>query len=168
MSSPENTPSPDRGPRRRGSTDAYVERGHYFLMHADGVPPIGHYSDLHDGLMLYPDYSGDEGSGVYIRTGTFFGSVEITVETFDSADEAVPDSGDCEIRQEIRIVAGGANLRVETDSGVEIDLPQLHLAPGEAAGVRLCVRGFEAGVDIHEIGGDDVAVEHHLLQLWRA
>lgn len=164
----DSTDGATRHPRRRGSTEAYVERGEYFVQHADVFRPIGDYREWTDDKLLYPAPDDQEAGGIFVRTGTFYGPVAITVETYDSADEAVPDGGDWEIVQEVSLVAKGPNLRVETDSGVEIDLPQLHLAPGETAGARIHARGVEKAAEVQEIRLRDGAIEHHLLQLWRA
>lgn len=168
MFSPDNDDNGNRRPRKRGSTEAYVERGEYFVQHADVFRPIGDYTEWTDDKLLYPAPADQEEGGIFVRTGTFYGPVAITVETYDSADEAVTDDGEWEIVQEVRLLAKGPNLRVETDSGVKIDLPQLHLAPGEAAGVRIHARGVAKAAEMGELTGpNDRPVEFHLLQLWR-
>jgi hypothetical protein len=150
----------------RGSAVPYITHGHYYLKHADASPP-GMYGGSDDQL-LYVAPGDDEGGGVFVTTGTFFGPVEITVETFDSADAAAALDGDWEITQEVTLTARGANLRVEVaDGGTVIDLPQLQLAPGDPAGVRIQARGVDAVADVQEIALEDGPIEHHHLQLWR-
>lgn len=168
MSSPEPADGANRRPTRRGSTEAYVERGEYFIQHVDVFRPLGDSSEWTDDRLLYPAPADQDEGGIMVRTGTFYGPVAITVETYESAEEATPDDGEWEIIQEVRLVAKGPNLRVKTDGGVEIELPQLHLAPGEAAGVRIHARGVEQAAEVQEIRLRDGAIEHHLLQLWLA
>lgn len=166
MSSPDPTEPVNRRPKQRGSTEEYIEHAHYYIIHTDAHLP-GRAREV-DGQLLYPAPKDQEDGGICVLTGTMFGPVVITVETYDSPQEAVADPGDWEIVQEVGIIARGADLHIVTEPLVETELPRLHLAPGEAAGVRLHARGYRKAVEAQEIRLQDGPIEHHLLQLWRA
>jgi hypothetical protein len=168
MSSPDASNWADRRPTRRGSSEIYVEKAEYFIQHADVFRPLGDSTEWENGRLLYPAPDDQEEGGILVRTGTFYGPVGVTVETYDSPAGAVRDGGEWEIVEETALVAKGPNLRVETNGGVEIELPQLHLDRGDAAGIRVHGRGVERAAEVAEIRLRDGAIEHHLIQLWRA
>lgn len=169
MSSPDTADEACRHPRERGSTELYLEHAQYYIIHVDAHLPGPDPAEVYYDKLLQPAPDGDEDGGIFVRTGTMVGPIVITVETYDSVDEAVPDNGEWEIRQEVGVIAKGRNLCILAEPGVEVELPQLDLAPGEAAGIRLHARGVMEAAAIQELTGpDDRAIEHHLLQLWRA
>ncbi|MBW0103034.1 hypothetical protein [Pseudonocardia sp. KRD291] len=149
----------------RATVVPHIEGSRYHLVHGDTRPTSGYPSGWDGDRLLYPS---PDGGGVVVRTATFDGPVEVSVETFHPGSEVVPARGSWDVHQQVELTATGRDLHVVTTFGEIEDLPVLDLAPGDRYGVRIYARGLEAAREVNQIEIDEEPVEAHLIQLWRA
>lgn len=149
----------------RGTEIAEVEHGQYCFGHPGEVAPFLRSTAPEDRI-LHPSAAEDAG-GIVIQTGTWDGSVSVTVETFDQPPATPPDPAEWERVEELTTVSKGDVLKGVVEAELMEDVPTFAVAPGERYHVRLAVRGFDDGRAKFVLEPDDEPVEYHLVQLWR-
>jgi hypothetical protein len=108
------------------------------------------------------------GNGALIKTGTFYGPVEVTVEVLDAAP--APTQGeDWERVEDATLTAAGdlIGLVPLADDPPE-SLPEMTITSGKRYKLRVSVRGrgYKAGQERPQYNTGEPAVEFHLVQLW--
>ena len=151
----------------RATVIPHIEGSHYYLVHGDTLPTGGYPSVWVGDQMLYPAPDDDVDGGVVVRTATFDGPVEVSVETFDPGAEVPAAQGSWDLDQQVTLTAKGRDVHVVTTFGEIEDLPVLTVAPGERYGVRIYARGLDAAREVNQIEIDEEPVEQHLLQIFR-
>jgi hypothetical protein len=108
----------------------------------------------------------EPGNGALIRTGTFYGPVEVTVEVLD-APPTQTTGEDWERVEEVTLTAAGdlIGLVPLADDPPE-SLPEMTINPGERYSLRVYVRGYKAGQERPQYNTGEPPVESHLVQLW--
>lgn len=152
----------------RATVIPHIEGSCYSLVHGD-TRPTGRRPPAWVGdQMLYPAPDDDPAGGLVVRTATFDGPVEVSVETFHLGSEVPAPRGSWDLDQQVTLTATGRDVHVVTTFGEIEDLPVLAVAPGERYGVRIYARGLEAAREVNQIESDEEPVEAHLLQIFRA
>ncbi|MDN5919873.1 MAG: hypothetical protein L0I76_33050 [Pseudonocardia sp.] len=151
----------------RATVIPHIEGSRYYLLHDDAAPLDRYPSGWVGDQLLYPAPDGSDG-GVVVRTATFDGPVEVSVETFHPGEEVPAGQGSWDQAQEVELTATGRDVHVATSFGPIEDLPVLAVAPGERYGVRIYARGLATAREVNQIEMDEEPVEAHLLQIWRA
>lgn len=149
----------------RATVTPHIEGSRYRLVHRGTGLTGGSRTRWCGDRLLHP---APDGAGIVVRTATFDGPVEISVETFHPGSEVPAAAGTWDLDEQLTLTATGHDVLVVTTFGVVEDLPVLPVAPGQRYGVRIYARGIEAAREVHQIEIDEEPVEEHLLQLFRA
>lgn len=150
----------------RATVTPHIEGSRYHLVHAGSRPSARRPPQWEGDRLLYPVPGAD--GGIVVRTATFDGPVQVSVETFHPGSEVPLPRGTWELEQQVTLTAAGRDVHVVTTFGEIEDLPVFAVAPGERYGVRIHARGIAAAREVHQIEIDEEPVEHHLLQIFRA
>ncbi|MET0189593.1 MAG: hypothetical protein ABW212_11380 [Pseudonocardia sediminis] len=151
----------------------HIEGSRYYLVHDGTRPPFRFPAEWSGDRLLYPvpaaaDDGGCDGGGLVVRTATFDGPVEVSVETFHPGAEVPVARGVWDLDEQVTLTATGRDVHVVTTFGEIEDLPVFAVAPGERFGVRIYARGIEAAREVNQIEIDEEPVEEHLLHIFRA
>lgn len=149
----------------RATVTPHIEGSRYHLVHGGARPTGRHPARWCGDRLLHPL---PDGGGIVVRTATFDGPVEVSVETFHPGSEVPAAPGTWDLDEQLTLTATGHGVHVVTTFGEVEDLPVLAVAPGQRYRVRIYARGLEAAREVHQIEIDEEPVEEHLLQLFRA
>lgn len=147
----------------RGTAILNVSHGQYYIGDSGGdLPTPPSISD--DDTIVFPG-TADTG-GALVATGTFWGPVEVTVETSDLAPVADSADGSWEKTEQVELVALGDGIQVFEPEGMGEGLPLFPVTRGQRYHVRVAVRGYAVGknLDADDIPSDPV--EFHRVQMW--
>ncbi|RZT86778.1 hypothetical protein EV383_3676 [Pseudonocardia sediminis] len=150
----------------RATVVPHIEGSRYYLVHG-GTRPAFRFPPRWSGdRLLYP--VPDDAGGLVVRTATFDGPVEVSVETFHPGAEVPVARGVWDLDEQVTLTATGRDVHVVTTFGEIEDLPVFAVAPGERFGVRIYARGIDEAREVHQIEIDEEPVEEHLLHIFRA